>query len=133
MTTFQAGQRVTAGQLNDGVTPVMVTSGASAATGFTLLSFSGYTIGGHLASFFLFVTTTNLLTATTSNLTDIVCATIPANYRPLDQINVVIGNGSIVGEATVDPSTGQVTLRAASDSIAAGTNIRMNGFFVSAL
>lgn len=130
MTTWTAGMTVTAGRLNDGVTPTVTTTGLVAQTGFTVGSFVAYKIG-HLVSFYALINSTNAISASGGNLADTAVATLPAGWWPLDQVNACFGNGSMDGEFIID-SSGVITLRSAVATIAAGTNLRFANTYVYA-
>lgn len=125
--TILAGNKVDAADLSglnhDGTAD---TSVGSAAANFTVNLASVRTaLDGQLVYFHLYIQTTNALTASSGNIADVTCFTLDAAYRPLEVVSSVIGNGSMVGEAILNPS-GTVSLRAAADTIGAGTNIRMS-------
>lgn len=78
---------------------------------------------GQYICFVMYISTTNALTATTGNIIDIACCTLAAAYRPIETVSACFGNGLMTGECTLNPS-GVVTLRSASDTVSAGSNIR---------
>lgn len=103
----------------------------SAAANFTAVSQYGRTaLGGHLVYVNLEITSTNAITATSGNVADTVCFTVDTEYRPSEIVNAVLG-ANMVGEVTLNTS-GQVTIRAASDTIAAGTTFRCGFVFLKA-
>lgn len=107
-------------------TPVEDTSVGSAAANFTLSSAVVRTaLGGKLVDFTLYITTNNAITATNGNFSDVAMFTLDAAYRPAEVKNAVAGSGASTGEAVLF-TDGVVKLRSASDSIAAGANIRVN-------
>lgn len=126
MTTWLAGMEITADRLADGLTPVVVTSGLTAASGFTVSSFSGRRIG-HVAEIYAIVVNANAITG--GNLSpDVAVATLPDGWEPADQINDVFGNGVTFGEFVI--VSGEIRLRTVADNISAGTSIRLATSYV---
>jgi hypothetical protein len=128
MATAQAGAYVRAADIIDTIEADLTsdTSVGSAAANFTLVSAVVRTaLGGHLVDFTLYITTDNAITATNGNFADVAMFTLDAAYRPSEVKNACAGTGSSTGEATLS-TAGVVTLRSASDSLAAGANIRVN-------
>lgn len=105
------------------------TSGAVIASGFTLSNFWGYKASG-VVSIAVYLTTTAALTASAGNVSDTLCVTLPVGYRPLTPRSIVFGNGLITGEAYI-ATDGTINLRAASDTVSAGSNIRLSDTFVT--
>jgi len=106
------------------------TTVGTAATDFTVITAVVRSLlGDHLIDFSLYVTTTNALTASGGNITDVACFTLDAAFRPSDVKTAVFGNGLVTGEARLD-TNGVVTLRSASDTVAALTDLRMNFAYV---
>lgn len=134
MANAQAGAYVRAADIVDTIEADMAedTSVGSAAANFTLISAVVRTaLGGQLIDFTLYISNNNAITATNSNFNDVTCFTLDAAYRPSEVKNAAFGNGAIVGEATLT-TFGSVQLRCASDSLAAGSNIRINFTFLKA-
>lgn len=133
MTNWLAGMLITADRLNDGVDATSTTSGCTAASGFTLNDFEGR-ISGQVCTVdvYLSVTSTiNTTSSTSSNITDTLCATVPAGYRPAHVASVVWGDGTESGEAIID-TDGTVTLRTSdyNQAISSGRNVRVHGTYV---
>ncbi len=129
-----AGNRVRAEDIVDTVAAGIVedTSIGTAAANFTASTTLVRTaMGGRDVYLFLIINTTNALTATGGNITDTTMFTLDTAYRPSEAINCAIGNGSVSGEAVIN-TNGTVQVRAASDTIAAGTNIRLTARYITA-
>lgn len=108
------------------------TSIGTAATNFTATTQIARTaLGGKLVYLFFIINTTNAITATTGNVSDTTMFTLDAAYRPTEAINCVIGTGLTTGEAIIN-TNGTIDIRSASDSIAAGANIRLTAMFLLA-
>lgn len=127
MTAWQAGMRITAARLLD-YTPETVASGATASAGFSLTTFSGRRAAGWVSVYLLVNRTGADITATGGNIGDTAMCTLPAGWRPLDEINAQYGNGSMDGEAII-ATNGLVTLRSANATITSGTNLRLAAAF----
>ncbi len=128
MANAQAGAYVRAADIVDTIEANMAsdTSVGTAAANFTLVSAVVRTaLGGKLIDFTLYITSDNAITATNGNFADVAMFTLDAAYRPAEVKNAVAGSGASTGEATLS-TAGVVTLRSASDSIASGSNIRVN-------
>lgn len=128
MAEAQAGAYVRAADIIDTIVAGLAsdTSVGSAAANFTLVSAVVRTaLGGHLVDFTLYITSDNAITATSGNFADTAMFTLDAAYRPAEVKNACAGTGSSTGEATLG-TNGVVTLRSASDSLGAGSNIRVN-------
>lgn len=108
-------------------------SGASAGTGFTLVSFSGRKRGGCMSVVLTVSRTSTNVTPDDSvgNMGDITLGTLPSSWRPVAQEYGSAGDGFANGELTVD-TTGVVTLRSWSSgaSLVTGRNIRSKAVFV---
>lgn len=130
MTTWLAGMEVTADRLNAGLTPTATSTGLTAKTNFTVSAFSGYKVGP-MAFVFATITTTNQLTQTSGNLSDVDIATLPDGWEPRDTVNGCFGNGLADGEYTISTS-GTITLRSAVANIGAGTGLRLSSVYVYA-
>lgn len=121
MTAWLSGMEITAERLNDGPTPVVVTTGLTAATGFTVGAFSARKTG-HLVELYMILTNTNAITG--GNISpDLTVATLPDGYAPAEQINDIFGNGVVGGEFVIIGS--EIRLRASWGDISAGTSIRL--------
>lgn len=115
----------------DYFTPVTDTDPGTVSAGFTEdgNQIAVTLLDGHLVHIVLFLTLTAVLTATTGNIADTTCYTLDAAYWPDNAVNAVVGNGSMTGEATIG-SSGVVQVRAASDTIANGSNIRITATYI---
>ncbi|MEV6344119.1 hypothetical protein [Actinoplanes sp. NPDC051851] len=112
------------------LTPVLTTTTASIGTvssGFTVNDVRAITLlGGRLIFLDLYLSNTAAITVTSGNMTDTTVFTLVSALWPSHYTSFVWGNGSVGGEGNVISTSGEVSLRAASDSIAAGTNIRIS-------
>lgn len=101
---------------------------ADSSVGTTAANFSGATatvrtaLNGHLVFFSLGITSTNALTASSGNITDVTCFTLDAAYRPSEPVGLAFG-GSASGFGVLN-TNGTVTLWALSDTISAGGFLR---------
>lgn len=131
MTQWLAGMEITADRLNDGVSPTVITTGLTAASGFTVTGFSGYKVG-HTAFIFATVSNTSAISESGGNITpDVTIATLPAGWAPLDAINGCFGNGAMDGEYVI-LTDGSIQLRSAVANISAGTTLRLTAAYVYA-
>lgn len=129
-----AGARVRAEDIVDTIDADIVedTSIGTVASNFTVtLQTARTALGGRLVYVFLVLQTTNALTATGGDITDVLMFTLDAAYRPSENVNAVAGTGLNTGEAIIN-SDGTVVLRSVSDSISAGRNIRVTATFLTA-
>lgn len=131
MTQWLAGMKVTADRLNDGVSPTQITTGMTAQSGFTMVSFSAYKVG-HEISFYALVSNTSTITPTGVNITDTNVAALPTGWWPLDQVNGTYGNGTADGEFIIAAS-GMLQIRTANAALTSGGNLRFSKTFVYAL
>lgn len=69
------------------------------------------------------------ITATSGNITDTLCFTLDAAYRPAETIEFAWG-GNTTGVGFIDSTTGQCVLQAASDSLASGSDFRFSCSFL---
>ncbi|NEB04503.1 hypothetical protein [Streptomyces sp. SID13726] len=129
MTTWKSGMLVTAARLADD-TPTTTTSGLTASTGFTVSTFSGYR-AGNVVIVDMFMNRSGAdITASSGNITDTACCTLPSGWRPTSQtINGSWDNGSVSG-GFVCGTDGICTLRSAGGNIVSGTNLRMHLEFI---
>lgn len=82
MTAWLAGMRVTADRLND-FTPVALTSSPTAATSFTVTTFTARRAGGSVEWSVLLTYSGSTITATSSgNIGDTLCMTLPEDCWP---------------------------------------------------
>lgn len=105
-------------------------AGMTVESGFTLVTFTGRTWGKVCTVTFL-VTSNNQIVSTSGNFADVPMCTLPAGYRPQEDINSAFGTGITTGECLIS-SAGLVTLRSASDNIGAGNNVRVHTTFILA-
>jgi len=137
VTTVGAGQTVTAAHMNEalaGITPVVTTTTATigtVASGYTVNDVRAATLcGGKLIDIDIYVNNTAAITATTGNINpDITIFTLNSAYWPTHTIPAVFGNGAVTGEAVIN-TDGTINLRSASDSLGAGTNIRVHATYI---
>lgn len=130
MTQWLAGMEITADRLNDGVSPTVITTGLTAASGFTVTNFSGYKIG-HTAYIFATVTNTSAISMSSGNITpDVTIASLPSGWWPLDAVNGIYGNGAMDGEWVI--VNGDIQIRSAVANIASNTSLRLAASYVVA-
>jgi hypothetical protein len=135
MTNWLAGMKITAARLNDNTLTDSTTSGLTAATNWTVVSFSGRKVSGITTVHMLVTRTTTAVSeiATNSgNISDTDMCTLPAGWRPPESINAAWGNGSVDGECTIT-AAGLVSLRSISGNagIATSTNVRCTAVWIS--
>ncbi|MFD3911194.1 hypothetical protein [Streptomyces sp. NPDC058603] len=107
-------------------------TGASAASGFAVVSFSARRSGGHCSMTLEIRRTGATITSTAAgNITDVVCATIPGGWRPVDTTEAIACDGYGDGGATVT-SAGTVTLRTWSGggTIQSDRTVRLSACYV---
>lgn len=132
MTAWLAGMRLTAGRLNDGLDPTVQLTGLVAATGFSVNDFRGYRSGKVIAADMYIMRTGANIVATTGNIGDTACCTLPAGWTPTNgTINGDWDNGASEGGFVVG-TDGICTLRTASADITTGTNLRLHVDFIVA-
>lgn len=118
MTQWLAGMRLTADRLNDNTVEDTTTTGATAASGFTINSFLGMKVNG--------ITTITIsctrsggniseIATNSGNISDTAFATLPVGWRPPDLIEAMWDSGFNDGGATIS-SSGVITLRTTSGS-----------------
>lgn len=69
------------------------------------------------------------LTATSGNITDTLCFTLDAAYRPAETVAFAWG-GNVTGLGFIDSTTGQCVLQSASDTLATSSDIRFTVTFL---
>lgn len=118
MTKWLAGMRLTADRLNDNTLFDSTTSGATAASGFSLASFSGRKVNG-ITTITISCTRTGAditeIATNSGNISDTTFATLPAGWRPPELIEAIWDSGFNDGGATIN-SSGVITLRTTSGS-----------------
>lgn len=117
MTTWRSGMRLTSDRLNDNTLRMSTTTGATAGTGFTLVSFSGRKVNG--------ITTIQIICSRsgasipqsgvdTGDLNpDINMATLPAGWRPPETIQAMWNSSVCDGGSTIS-TAGVVQLQTVS-------------------
>lgn len=137
MTNWQPGMRITASRLMDGIDPTVVTTGLTAASGFTVSDFTGKREG---RTVIVDMTLTRNVGAGTigessagsGNIAgDPTLATLPSGWMP-DTITIgVWSTGSVSGDVSIG-TTGLVTLRTITGSagITEGAVIRATGQWI---
>lgn len=117
---------------------VTSTSGAVAASGFSLVSFSAYKDGRSvLVNLTVTRTGSNINSDDQGNITDTDIATLPAAWRPPELIFGSVGDGFGQGECSIS-TAGVVTVRAWSSNgpgsstvgLVSGRNIRLTKNFI---
>lgn len=100
------------------------------ATGFT--SAAGtlrYSLNKQLINLDLTVVSTNTLTATAGNITDINCFTLISDFRPSEIKGALITSTAQTGSANIG-TDGHVTLISSSDTITAGSTVRISATYL---
>ena len=131
MTVAKAGRLVNPGDAVDTVLDTFVSDSAVGSIGanFTLVDAQVRALLDlHLVFFSLAVTTTNALTASSGNIADVSCFTLDTEYRPSDPVASAFGS-SVTGFAVLN-TNGTVGLWTASDTVAAGSTLRMSFTFL---
>lgn len=122
---------------------VTSTSGATAASGFSLVSFSGYKDGRTTLINFSSTKTgsapgANILADGNGNIADTDIGTLPSGWRPPETIYAAVGDGFGAGECSIT-SGGLITIRAWSTNstgsnsnggIIVGRNLRVTSTFI---
>jgi len=117
-------------------TPPVTTSaaGATAAAGFSVVSFSGRT-SGHITTINAAFSRTsgNIDADDAGNIPDTVLGTLPAGYRPPETMGALVGDGFGDGEVQIG-TDGVVTLRSWSSggAIVTGRNLKITKTWVGA-
>jgi hypothetical protein len=112
MTQWLAGMRITAARLNDN-TPVALATSPTAATNFTVVSFSGENAGGQTTfAVVLNYTGASAITGTsTGNITpDVACCTLPPNCRPQATMFLLFDKAGVAAGSLRVAPTGICTL-----------------------
>ncbi|WP_055693362.1 hypothetical protein [Streptomyces prasinopilosus] len=106
------------------------TTGLSAGAGFSVLDFFGHR-QGRVTSIDLYLARTGgKITASSGNIADTVCATVPSAWRPTHSTITGCFDNGIVHGGFVIGTDGIVTLRTATDDIDGGTNLRLHVTFL---
>jgi hypothetical protein len=118
MTQWLAGMRATADRMNDNTVEETTTTGATAATGFSLVSFSGMKVNG-ITTITISCSRTGAniteIATNSGNITDTAFATLPEGWRPPELMEAMWDSGFNDGGATISTS-GVITLRTTSGS-----------------
>jgi hypothetical protein len=108
--------------------------GATAAAGFSLVSFSGRTVG-HLTTVNAawWRTSGNIAADSAGNIADTVMGTLPDGYQPPETIGALVGDGFGCGEVQIG-NDGVVTLRtwSSNGAIVTARNLRITSTWVGA-
>jgi hypothetical protein len=136
MTNWLAGMEITAARLADGIDPTITTTGLTASSGFSVNDFYGVKSGKSVELAIYVARTGADITASSGNITDTACCTVPAGLRPTatSTINGSWDNGTASGGFVLG-TDGICTLRTSSGTITgtAGTgvsNLRLHISFV---
>lgn len=135
MTQWLAGMLITADRLNDGIDATTSTSGATAATGFSLTSFSGRR-SGKIVTVVVVLTRTGATigetAAGTGNIANTDLATLPSGWRPPEAVETIFNNGVNDGAVTI-ATNGVMTADTTSGSsgIENGSSIRVCGEWIT--
>lgn len=127
MTIWLAGMRITADRLNDYVPDDTLTTGLTAATGFSVNDFYAIRSKGTVILDMYLNRTGADITATSGNITDTQICTVPSGWRP-NTTSTITGNwddGTAEGGFVVG-TDGICTLRTASSNIVTGRNLRLH-------
>ena len=87
-------------------------------------------LGGLLVFFTLQIVTDNALTAASGNITDTTCFTLDTAYRPAEAYGCAWGSNA-TGFAVMNTS-GALVLWTVSDTVAAGSTLRISGTWLRA-
>lgn len=86
---------------------------------------------GPLVMLSVYVNSTNAITATNGNVSDLLIFTAASQWRPPVALSAIVANGLVDGEAVLN-TTGSVQIRAAAYSFTAGSNLRVNFQWIDA-
>lgn len=86
-------------------------------------------LGGALVDLDLYINTSNAVAASGGNLADTTMFTLVDALRPSHAKSCSFGNGSVGGEAIIN-TDGTINLRSASDTVTAGSNIRLSACYL---
>ncbi|AVP41357.1 hypothetical protein SEA_YARA_23 [Streptomyces phage Yara] len=118
MTQWLAGMRLTADRLNDNTIDDTTSTGATAATGFSVNDFFGQKVNG-ITTITISCTRSGAniaeIATNSGNISDTAMATLPAGWRPPNLIEAMWDSGFNDGGATISTS-GVITLRTTSGS-----------------
>jgi hypothetical protein len=129
MTVWLAGMRITADRLNDYSLDSETTSGLTAATDFTTVSFYGRRSKGTVTIDEQLTYGGATITAADGQIPDTDICTLPAGWRPQhDTISASWGDGVESGEL-ICTTGGVCTLRSSDGDIEATRNIRFQLVF----
>lgn len=124
MTVWLAGMRVTADRLNDHTAEEETTTGATAATGFSVSDFQGRKVNG-ITTITITCTRTGAAIAegatNTGNISDTAMVTLPSGWRPQELMEAIWDSGFNDGGATIS-TAGVITLRTTSGNTGIATN-----------
>lgn len=127
MTQWLAGMRMTAERMNDNTIEEVVSSGLTAATGFSVTSFSGRKVNGITTIAVTLSRTGSTLTATSAGaLTSTLACTLPIGWRPpTDAIPVIFNKAGIAdGLITILPAgTCTITSLSPTATLASGNSV----------
>lgn len=135
MTVWLSGMRLTADRLNDNTAEDETTTGATAATGFSVSDFQGRKVNG-VTTITITCNRTGASIAegatNTGNIADTAMATLPSGWRPQELIEAMWDSGFNDGGATIS-TAGVITLRTTSGNsgLANGTNPRVTATWIS--
>ena len=102
----------------------IVTTGATAASGWTVAGLDAEVVGGRTVYLSLTFRGPALTPGSNGNIGDTTIATLPAGLRPRQLAQFVYGDGQAHGEGLINPD-GTIVLRTLSTSISSGTNTRL--------
>jgi hypothetical protein len=129
MTQWLAGMKITATRLNDASLDDSTATGLVAATGFSVNSFAGRRSRGNVVLDIYLNRTGATITATSGNITDTLCCTVPAGWRVPHQTISGFWDTGVTGGGAVMGTDGLTTLRTAYGDLASGGNIRLQFVF----
>lgn len=128
MTQWQPGMRITADRLNAGTDPTEITTGLTAASGWSVTQFNGRRVGQniYIAATIMNVSATLQITANSGNIvSDPVIATLPAGWWPTETLSTNWDNGTVEGGAVIN-TNGTISLRTITynGTVTANSNLR---------
>ena len=105
-------------------TTTNVTTGATAASGWTITGLDADIVAGRSVYLSLSWSGPTLTPGSNGNIGDTTIATLPTGLRPRQLVQFPYGDGQAHGEGVINPN-GTIVLRTLSTAISSGTNTRL--------